>query len=47
MLGKMRGFIDLFMPDYSWLARTSGGFAGIWAFLRTGLVLRAMRLQNK
>jgi CubicO group peptidase (beta-lactamase class C family) len=33
-------FLHLFMPDISWIARISGGFAGIWAFLRTGLILR-------
>jgi CubicO group peptidase (beta-lactamase class C family) len=43
MLGKMRGFLMLFMPDFSWVARISGGFAGIWIFLRTGLILRTLR----
>jgi CubicO group peptidase (beta-lactamase class C family) len=32
-----------FMPDLTWLALISGGFAGIWTFLRTGLILRAVR----
>ena len=32
-------FLHLFMPDLAWIARISGGFAGIWAFLRTGLIL--------
>jgi hypothetical protein len=36
-------FVDLFMPDLAWIARISGGFAGIWALLRTGLILRALR----
>ena len=36
-------FMDLYMPDLSWIARISGGFAGIWAFLRTGLILGALR----
>jgi hypothetical protein len=39
----MRGFWMLFMPDVSWTALVSGGFAGIWAVLRTGLVSRALR----
>lgn len=43
VLGRMRGWISLFMPDFSWIARVCGGFAVIWAPLRTGLVLRAMR----
>jgi CubicO group peptidase (beta-lactamase class C family) len=36
-------FMHLFMPDLSWIVRISGGFAGLWAFLRTGLVLRSLR----
>ncbi len=36
-------FLNLFMPDLAWIARISGGFAGIWAFLRTGLILHALR----
>jgi CubicO group peptidase (beta-lactamase class C family) len=36
-------FTHLFMPDLSWIARISGGFAGIWAFLRTGLILHTLR----
>ena len=32
-----------FMPDLTWLALICGGFAGIWAFLRTGLILQALR----
>lgn len=42
MLGKMRGFLTLFMPDFSWIAQICGSFAGIWTFLRTGLILRAL-----
>jgi CubicO group peptidase (beta-lactamase class C family) len=43
VMGRMRGWISLFMPDFSWIARVCGGFAAIWALLRSGLVLRAMR----
>jgi CubicO group peptidase (beta-lactamase class C family) len=43
VLGKMRGWIRLFMPDYAWLALTSGSFSGLWAILRTGLLLRALQ----
>ena len=43
MLGKTRGYLMLYMPDYSWIALVCGSFAGIWTFLRTGLVLRALR----
>jgi hypothetical protein len=43
VLGKIRGFMRLFMPDFTWIARICGGFALVWACLRTGLVLRAWR----
>jgi len=43
MLGKMRGFLRLFMPDFSWIAMICGSFAVVWSFLRTGLILRAFR----
>ena len=39
MLGKMRGFLRCFAPDFSWIARLSGSFAAIWMVLRTGLLL--------
>jgi len=35
-------FVALFMPDLAWVARISGGFASIWAALRTGLVLNIL-----
>ena len=35
-------YMDLYMPDFAWLARICGGFAAVWAVVRTGLVLRAM-----
>jgi hypothetical protein len=35
-------YMDLYMPDFAWLARISGGIAAIWTVVRTGLVLRAM-----
>jgi hypothetical protein len=44
LLGSsLRGFLLLFMPDLSCLALISGGFALVWTFLRTGLVLRTLR----
>ncbi len=36
-------FMHLFMPDLSWIIRISGGFACVWAFLRTGLILQNLR----
>jgi hypothetical protein len=42
MLGKMRGFMMLFAPDYSWIARIWGSFAGVWTFPRTGLILKIL-----
>ncbi|MGZ3621572.1 MAG: serine hydrolase domain-containing protein [Ktedonobacteraceae bacterium] len=38
-----RGFLLLFAPDISWMARICGSFAAIWIFLRTGLILRTLR----
>ncbi len=43
ILSKIRGFLMLFAPDFSWIARICGGFAGIWTFLRTCLILRTLR----
>jgi hypothetical protein len=43
MLSKMRGWMLLFMPDFPWIAYISGGFAAIWAFLRTALVIQGQR----
>ena len=43
MLGKRRGYLKLYMPDFSWIAMVCGGFSLVWSFLRTGLVLRALR----
>jgi CubicO group peptidase (beta-lactamase class C family) len=42
-------FLHLFLPDLAWIARICGGFAGVWAILRTGLILQALpkpRLRN-
>lgn len=43
LLGATRGFWMLYMPDFTWLAIICGGFAAIWIFLRSGLVLRTLR----
>jgi CubicO group peptidase (beta-lactamase class C family) len=42
LLGRMRGFLKLFMPDYVWVARLCGVIAVVWAVLRTSLILRAL-----
>jgi len=47
MLGDTRGYLRLYMPDYAWIAILCGGFAGIWSFLRTGLVLRALNSSRR
>ena len=31
------------MPDYAWIALLCGSFAGMWAFVRTGLILVALK----
>jgi hypothetical protein len=36
-------FMQLFMPDLAWIARVSGGFASVWAILRTSLILLTLR----
>jgi CubicO group peptidase (beta-lactamase class C family) len=36
-------YMHLYMPDLSWIIRIGGGFAGLWAVLRTGLILRTLR----
>jgi hypothetical protein len=36
-------YMHLYMPDLAWVIRLCGGFAGVWAILRTGLVLRSLR----
>ena len=43
LLGKLRGFMRLFAPDYVCIALTCGSFAGLWAVLRSALILRANR----
>lgn len=40
---KLFAFLRLFMPDFAWTTLICGGFAGIWAILRTWLVLRSTR----
>jgi CubicO group peptidase (beta-lactamase class C family) len=43
VVGKRRGYLRLYMSDSAWIAMVSGGFALVWSFLRTGLVLGALR----
>lgn len=43
---RVRGmlpYLKFYNPDVYWVALICGGFAGIWSFLRTGLILRALR----
>jgi CubicO group peptidase (beta-lactamase class C family) len=42
-LGERRGYLKLYMPDYSLIAIVCGSFSLVWGFLRTALVLRALR----
>ncbi|MRS05997.1 class A beta-lactamase-related serine hydrolase, partial [bacterium] len=46
-LGKLGGFLKLFAPDFSWIARISGSFAGVWGFLRAGLILISLRTREE
>ena len=43
VLSRRRNYLWLYMPDYTWLAKTCGSFALVWSLLRTGLVLWALR----
>ena len=43
LANRMLGFMLLFAPDFTWISLICGGFAGIWTFLRTGLILRTLR----
>jgi CubicO group peptidase (beta-lactamase class C family) len=36
-------YLHYFNPDLAWIARISGGFAVIWALMRTGLLLKTLR----
>jgi hypothetical protein len=40
---RLLGFLHLYLPDLAWIIRISGGFAGLWAVLRAGLILRTLR----
>jgi hypothetical protein len=40
------GFMRLYMPDLAWTIRISGGFAALWAAVRTGLIYRVLRAPN-
>jgi hypothetical protein len=43
----LAGFLFIFGPDFSWLAIICGGFAGIWIFVRTGLILWTLRKDTR
>jgi CubicO group peptidase (beta-lactamase class C family) len=43
MLGKRRGYLKLYMPDYCLVATACGSLALVWSFLRSWLVVRALR----
>lgn len=36
-------FFQLFIPDLAWIIRISAGFAGVWAILRSGLMLQSSK----
>jgi CubicO group peptidase (beta-lactamase class C family) len=43
LLGKRRGYLMLYMRDYSWIALVCGSLSLLWSMVRTGLVLGALR----
>ncbi len=42
LLGKRRGYLELFQPDLTLIGKTSGVFGLIWGFLRTIIVIMAL-----
>jgi CubicO group peptidase (beta-lactamase class C family) len=40
-------FMHLYMPDLAWVIRLSGGFAGVWAVLRTRWVWQTWRKSHR
>jgi hypothetical protein len=42
-VSKLLRSMLLYLPDFSWVALFCGTISGIWAFLRTGLILRTLR----
>ncbi len=43
LTSPLRSFLFLYGPDFSWIALICGSFAGIWIFVRTGLILWTLR----
>jgi hypothetical protein len=43
--GLLRYFY-LYLPDLAWIARISGGFAALWAVLRTALTINILRINH-
>jgi hypothetical protein len=41
------GFLRLFMPDFAWVSLIGGGFAAVWAVLRSLLVLATLRSRSQ
>jgi hypothetical protein len=43
VLGRRRDYLRLFMPDYAVISLVCGTFALAWSFVRTGILLQALR----
>jgi CubicO group peptidase (beta-lactamase class C family) len=43
MQGKMRGYLMLYNPDFSWIALICGSFARLWISLRTSLIVQTVQ----
>jgi hypothetical protein len=43
LLSRRRGYLKLYMPDFSLIAAICGGLALLTSFLRAGLLIRAWR----
>jgi CubicO group peptidase (beta-lactamase class C family) len=40
-------YLHAYNPDLAWIIRISGGFAAVWTFLRTGLVLQTLHKHRR
>ena len=43
LLGRRRGYLRLYMPDYSWIALVCGSLALVSRVLHAGLIIGALR----
>lgn len=47
LLSKRRGYLKLYMPDFSMIAAVGGVFSLVWSFVRAVLVISALRNRGR